>query len=55
MFKVLENWKILDLEVLKYLNTKWIISKQIIHSQTPQQAKGAFKPISGLTGLCFLP
>ena len=28
LFKVLENWKILDLEVL-------------IHSQTPQQAKGA--------------
>ena len=22
LFKVLENWKILDLEVLKYLNTK---------------------------------
>ena len=47
VFKILETWKILDFGVV--LNMKWIISRQLPDSPSPQQ--GASDPISGLTGL----
>ena len=47
VFKILEKWKILDFGVV--LNMKWIISRQLPDSPSPQQ--GASDPISGLTGL----
>ena len=43
------------LGVFENKNMKWIISRQLPHSQSPQQ--GASDPISGLTGLvmCIIP
>ena len=50
-FKIFEKkWKILDLGVVKILNMKWIISRQMPDSPPPQQGASDF--ISGLTGLC---
>ena len=49
MFKFWENGKILDLGIVKNLNEKWIISRQLPDSPSPQQ--GASDLISGRTGL----